>query len=87
MTRLFQFGWRTSTPCSWMTSIGDRRHVAQTLSVAPRVPLGGDPNLKLIRSSRTLLRFFSARFRCRRRLRDLAAASHHCVREAGSRQK
>jgi len=36
---------------------GDRRHVAQTLSVAARVPLGGDPNLKLIRSSRTLLRF------------------------------
>jgi len=36
---------------------GDRRHIAQTLRIAPRVPLGGDPNLRLIRGSRTLLRF------------------------------
>jgi hypothetical protein len=36
---------------------GDRRHIAQTLSVAPRLPLGGDPNLRLIRGSRVLLRF------------------------------
>jgi len=36
---------------------GDRRHIAQTLSVAPLLALGGDPNLRFIRRSRVLLRF------------------------------